>query len=684
MVDVSVSTGSAESRIANGVVGLSRNYRPEIDGLRAFAVVAVVINHFSRDLLPCGYLGVDIFFVISGYVITASMASHQKESFLDFFIGFYERRIKRLVPALAVFVLVTSLLIALFNPEPSRPLDTASWSLLGLANLSLYNSSTNYFALASDLNPFTHTWSLGVEEQFYLVFPFIIWFSGFGRRSIRGSRNLALIVGLLSVLSLVGFVYLYQTNQPAAYFLMPLRFWELGLGCLVFLGEERRAWLARYGARVPPLSLVFIMVAVLLLPQSAAVLATLLIVFSTALLITSLRQGTAALRLFTGKNIVYVGLISYSLYLWHWGVLVISRWTIGIHWWSVPFQIGLIMVLAIGSYRWIELPLRRAQWSSLRYQTIGYGLAASLVPLGVITVTANFIRSGSLSLFTGRKPELVEAGVDSLTTPYSIGLSTWQGKQCVLMENGEVGKRIPIRGCTLGDFNRARHRILVIGNSFSSAFVQAFDDLVRKDGYAVLLTSSWDASPVKEVPNLTSHAKASHYYWWSVIPGFSSRLRHGDWVFMANDMSAFSPAIRSDDDEKRLALLERGLKRYSQELSARGISIAFLHGLPFAREAKCQPSTASLQWFNRLSKTCEIPGRRETLRRRQRLDVMLSRLQKNGDIRIIDVLPIFCQSEVCSYNAANGQLLYRDEFSHPSVEAARLASPQIRRLFSGN
>ena len=105
-------------------------YRPEIDGLRAFAVVAVIINHFNKDLLPSGYLGVDIFFVISGYVITSSLADRESKTFLDFLTGFYERRIKRLVPALVVFVLITNVLICLFNPEPDLSLKTGATSLL--------------------------------------------------------------------------------------------------------------------------------------------------------------------------------------------------------------------------------------------------------------------------------------------------------------------------------------------------------------------------------------------------------------------------------------------------------------------------------------------------------------------------------------------------------------------------
>jgi peptidoglycan/LPS O-acetylase OafA/YrhL len=181
----------------------SSRYRPEIDGLRAFALIAVIINHFNKDLLPSGYLGVDIFFVISGFVITSSLLGRESKTFGDFLAGFYERRIKRLVPALVAFVLVTSLLICLFNPQPGVALGIGWRSLFGISNIQLYRSSTDYFAQSTDLNPFVHTWSLGVEEQFYLLFPFLIWFSGFGRQTAKGARNLFWIVGILSIASLI-------------------------------------------------------------------------------------------------------------------------------------------------------------------------------------------------------------------------------------------------------------------------------------------------------------------------------------------------------------------------------------------------------------------------------------------------------------------------------------------------
>ncbi len=352
-------------------------YRPEIDGLRALAVAAVIINHFNKDILPSGYLGVDIFFVISGYVITSSLAGRPSKNFSDFLVGFYARRIKRLVPALVLFVGITSVLVCLVDPDPGVSLRTGATSLFGLSNLYLLKQSTDYFATSTELNVFAHTWSLGVEEQFYLLFPFLIWFSGFGRLTLRGASNLFWATTILSAASLLCFIYLYPSNQSAAYFLMPTRLWELGSGCLLFLSLRNPGGLLCGLEELSPLVVTAVLIGVLFLPLRFAVVSTVAAVLLTVCLLACLRSGTVGYLLFTHNRVIYVGLISYSLYLWHWSVLSLSRWTIGIHWWSVPFQAALMMLLAIASYRYVETPFRRSDWSLLRWKTIGYGLGSS-------------------------------------------------------------------------------------------------------------------------------------------------------------------------------------------------------------------------------------------------------------------------------------------------------------------
>ena len=389
--------------IKENKLSLKSSYRPEIDGLRAFAVVAVIINHFNKELLPNGYLGVDIFFVISGFVITSSLLKRPSKNFNDFISGFYVRRIKRLLPALSVFVLITSIAICLFQVNPDLTLWTGLTSLFGLSNLYLLDKSTDYFAQSTELNVFTHTWSLGVEEQFYVLFPLLVWFSGFGRKIKNGTRNFLLIVGALTITSLIGFIYLYQINQSAAYFLMPTRFWEIALGCLLFIGYEKIKIIEPLFEKVPPFLVLALIVGIMFLPISLAIVSTVAVVALSAVLIYSLKKGTAAYTFFTNSKVVYIGLISYSLYLWHWGVLSISRWTIGIHWWSVPIQVILIFALAKASYKYIETPLRDGNYFGKRWKIFAFGGGVILILSSVLIALIEPFKG---KLYTGKKIDI--------------------------------------------------------------------------------------------------------------------------------------------------------------------------------------------------------------------------------------------------------------------------------------
>ncbi len=659
-------------------------YRPEIDGLRAFAVIAVIINHFNKDLLPSGYLGVDIFFVISGYVITGSLSGRESQHLGDFILSFYERRVKRLVPALALFIAISALALCLFNPEPNYSLEVATFALFGLSNISLKNTATDYFAPATALNPFTHTWSLGVEEQFYLLFPFIIWFSGFGRQHANGARNLFLSISTLSLASVFAFVYLYHTNQPAAYFLMPPRFWELGIGCLIFLSLQKQTWIDTFSKKLPTLFLLTALIGLLFVPLSLAIPATVSTVALTGLLICSLRQNTHAFELLTHKAIVYVGLISYSLYLWHWGVLSISRWTIGIHWWTVPFQIALMVILAAGSYQFVEKPIRQGRYQLKRLFTLLAGLA-TLLTTGLIPFLLS--KQTTNKLFVGETAKLKESGVTTLTSPYRIqgAPGQWMGEECVLSNDNEVGTVFNLKNCTLGNFNTAKHRILVIGNSFSAAFVEAFDQLVKDDKYSVTITSSWGATPVQTANTAGPWGKANYYYWHSLLPSLFNQLRKGDIVLAINDLSSYSPPSPSPESKQNLSQLEQGITNLSKTLYNRGVRLIYLHALPFAREAQCAPNAAIKQWYAPFDKDkCPIPAKDISFQRRSYLDETLRRLQANHGITILDLFEVFCPTSSCQYTETHGKVLYRDEFSHPSVEAVRLAAPAIRSILTSS
>ena len=673
-------------------------YRPEIDGLRAFAVVAVIINHFNKEILPNGYLGVDIFFVISGFVITASLYQRPSKNFKDFISGFYERRIKRLVPALSVFVLIMSITICLFNPKPEVSLKTGMFSLFGLSNLYLFKTSTNYFAQSTELNVFTHTWSLGVEEQFYLLFPFLIWSSGFGRQTKNGNRNLLLIVGSLAIISLIGFIYLYPINQSAGYFLMPSRFWEMALGCLLFIALQKIKSIGKFLEKTPPIVVLALMIGIMYLPTTQARAATLAIVPLTLILITSLKKGTIAFKIFTHPKVVYIGLISYSLYLWHWGVLSISRWTIGINLWTVTFQVILIFVLAITSYRYVETPLRRGSWFGKRWKTLTvsigvllalFGGLATLVGGGVLlTLSRGLIVLGkplSEKLYTGKeisstRPKLQkgEKCLQNLSNETNCYLINNNSKKTLWILGDSHAEAIYSAGEKVANYHSANLKLYsASGTPFPSVGhyrkerrnldLQALDDfrLLEKELYRQLKTGDIILLSMR----MPYHFGGTYYEYPS-----------SDFIFIKKDGSLGSQENYFNQWISSVVNLANIAKRKDSK-------VIIQTPIPeWEKEAYNLCATRKTQWFNVLRmRNCQIPtkffiDKEEGLYKH--LFKKLNRLASSHEnIYLFDTYKVICPESICSFTR-DGVDIYRDDDHINSAWAKDELAPEIYKFIN--
>ena len=347
-------------------------YRPEVDGLRAVAVLPVVFFHGGFETFAGGFVGVDVFFVISGYLITTILLREMRKGSFSF-RRFYERRARRILPALSAMMLV-AIPLAWVTLTPLQLRNFAQ--AVGATNLFsanvLYWRESGYFEEDSEANPLIHTWSLAIEEQFYLLFPVVLLIVV--RFAIRARKNDQVFV-LATMAAIAAASYLWmewwlRRDPIGNFFLAPGRIWELLVGsfCAVILLDFK----VRRSAALSALGIAAILWSVFSFDEGTAFpsAAALFPVVGTALVILFADESTATGRLLSIKPLVWIGLISYSTYLWHQPLFVFAR--LGRQNRTTEFEtIGLaILSLIIGylSYRFVEQPFRKPKSRLLRSQ----------------------------------------------------------------------------------------------------------------------------------------------------------------------------------------------------------------------------------------------------------------------------------------------------------------------------
>ncbi len=333
-------------------------YRAHIDGLRAVAVLGVVLYHFGATWLPGGFIGVDVFFVISGFLISKSIYGDVEAGRFSL-LGFYERRIRRIAPAFLVVTAVTAIAAALILLPYQMLIFGRSvlWSVFAVGNIFFFQR-TDYFAPAAQEMPLLHYWSLAVEEQFYLVFPaLVLVLHRFGRRA------LAWCVPALLVASLAASQFMVAHDPAAAYFLLPFRAFEMLIGSALALPSLRfpRHGGVRFASTAGGAGL--ILAGMLLITSASPFPGALALVpcLGAALVIWGGETGpTLPTRVLGSRVLVFFGLISYSLYLVHWPVVALGReWLGPVE--PLPFLVGgvaLSVLLAFLCWRFVEQPVR--------------------------------------------------------------------------------------------------------------------------------------------------------------------------------------------------------------------------------------------------------------------------------------------------------------------------------------
>ncbi|GAA0542467.1 peptidoglycan/LPS O-acetylase OafA/YrhL [Rhizomicrobium palustre] len=334
----------------------SSSHRHDIDALRAIAVLLVIAYHFGLSQLSGGFVGVDIFFVISGFLIGGILDRELAEGRFSL-TRFYERRVRRIFPALFA-VLGASAVAAslwLFPADFQRFAESVGAAALFWSNI-FFNATAGYWDVAASSKPLLHTWSLAVEEQFYLVFPLVL----FAIRKWSLSRRAA-VLGVLGVASFVASVWAVKADPTGAFYLAPYRFWEFLIGAGLAIAPDVFARLKGWSDAAALAGLVMIVVAALTLTPGANFpgLGAVLPCLGAALLIAAGPENSVS-RALSWRPIAFIGLISYSLYLWHWPIWVFANHLLARA--PTPLEtaglVALTLAASVLSWRFIEQPFR--------------------------------------------------------------------------------------------------------------------------------------------------------------------------------------------------------------------------------------------------------------------------------------------------------------------------------------
>lgn len=670
--------------------------RREIDGLRGIAVLLVLLNHIDNSFAPSGYIGVDIFFVISGYVVTRSLASKNITDLKEFFSVYFARRVKRIYPALTVYVLATSILISFFNQHSSSALLTASRGLLGLANIALYRGSWDYFSQQAHLNPFTQLWSLSVEEQFYLFFPLAVGFCIILARLLGFKTSFYKLIATISFVSFISFAWNSINNVSAAYYLTPNRFWELGLGILIYRAESL-SW--RFNHRLETLlQAVFLplLIALSALPKS--------ILFFT---ISSTAILTAAFLLASTKNhsfslsktilllqpSLYIGKISYSLYLWHWGVIVLSRWTIGIHMWSIPIIIFFSFLAGHLSYELVEsnnsFILRRIKPLYV-YVLVPFCISIILNIVSVFDLSKNVFlgrQKSDLSDATRLRDESnsiskeniywLKSALDRVNSSHTSPLNPQISNQKILfIGDSHTEHLFPLANNLTKNLDISTALIYAHGARFPTVNWSHPTMITKqqiKDRNASLNTSFNKALNDLQANDIVVLSSSVHYLFKDSDPWQSTSYWNEKFSSKISQRSAAEDWIRKVNN------LSRKLKR-------KNIALLVFLPLPFFGYSNESPTIEQCtpEWFNstNFALRSDCPQLLKPVQKEYLLElykpfmIELNDLQsQNPNLHLFDPLPILCPGTFCTTTTNDNKLLYIDDDHLSTLGATLLASP---------
>jgi len=645
--------------------GVSNPYRPEIDGLRALAILPVLFFHFRIPPFGGGFVGVDIFFVISGYLITQLIENERREGRFSFG-RFYERRVRRIFPALfAMLIVVTAAaFLVLFPSDMLRYARSLLATAFFGSNIEFWHEA-GYFDVVAEEKPLLHLWSIAVEEQFYLFFPLILVLAARLRRT-------RVVVGAIFVLSFAFATWSVTHAPSAAFYLLPSRSWELMLGALlalkVFPGSKSR-WtresLAAGGAALIAAA-IFLYTRDTPFPGPAALLPCL----GAGFIIYAADCGeTRVGGALAFAPLVFVGRISYSLYLWHWPLYVFARYLTFRE--PAPASIALLValsfLLAIASYIFIETPFRQGMMVRAKRRLAVAGGAA----MGLTAATAALLLGGD-GLPQRLRPDL--RAILAEQDDHEPRIDTCFGLSPENVRSGHL--------CRIGAQSGTPSFILW-GDSHADAVLPAISEVAAREGRSGLFAGGRSCPPLLDVTTPRAECKAFNDAVLALAARADIRevILEARWAKYAEGSTyGFEPeghVLLADDEGEaeadNHAVFVRGLERTIKALPGKKIVIV-------ASVPEIGWPVPAVLAREKLASSVRIqpPDQVAYFARQKFVLATFARLHDKDGVEVVYPHEVLCGSGVCAVSL-NGVPLYRDEH-HLSVFGAHQLTPLIDRV----
>ena len=648
-------------------------YRAEIDGLRALAVLPVILFHAGFEWFSGGFVGVDVFFVISGYLITTIIISEMAEGKFSI-VNFYERRARRILPAL-FFVMAACVPFAWLWLTPDDLKDFGQ-SLVAVSTFSsniLFWLESGYFDTAAELKPLLHTWSLAVEEQYYILFPIFLMLTW--RLGIKWVLVLLSVVFLLSL----GAAQWGAYNKPnASFFLLPTRGWELLVGVFAAFYLKYKVHLKSHIVNQALSLLGFGMIAYSIIafdettpfPSLYALLPTI----GTGLLILYAVPKTFIHKLLSSKFIVGIGLISYSAYLWHQPLLAFARHRTFV---GIP-DINLIalclasLVLAWFSWKFVEAPFRNKKIVDRKKIFI---YSSSLLIFFILIGLIIHINKGFSERFPAElQPYLAMGGEATKARNYDCHLT---------------GSEFALTGCIFGD-QSIPPKYALIGDSHAGSIRQQMEKkfnelnlsfvLYAKDGCPPSLAINGTSEDHKNCPNfnqnviydlvernITTVVLFSRFSWYLETDGFKNSYGVIEGKNFQHFVEKSDSSIEDQVDEKLESMLS-----FIWKLTSQNMRVLIVEPIPEMGWDVARQKVHSLV-FDKPMLPINKKGYEVSTKRR--FEKFAEPLMAVPNVRIVATHDLFCDTDVC-FGERNGDLLYYDD-DHPSDSASQMIAERV-------